>query len=531
MDTPTQGRPAKGLLDDDGRDASYGRTDDETLPRIHPFMLRKVGPAILVIIASLVCVYAVPGLASMRPWVPGDPVPFWNVLGRPFEGEQLQQTEERVAKVDAIVQEALTEAAEPVIVAERPTPVVTEPPPNGGLPAYVPHPDDDKPVEQSIELPTGHELDRYFEALARTDAGLPGALTRAVHWGDSAIGVDGITSAIRKRLQARFGDGGHGFHVVAPPNSSYRHRGVRFEHNGQWSLCFIINKCRGDGHYGLGGTTSRSTGGAESRFSPDPKHSSGHVSRFEVWYAAAPRGGRIKLRVDDQEPVVLETVAEALEDRWHAIDVPDGPHRLTVRAAGGGRARVYGVVLEREGPGVVWDGLSLVGAFTRRMMEFDPDHLRAQLQHRAPELVVLTFGGNDMIRSVSMETYAEEYRKVIQRIRTARPEMDCLVMSPLDHGERRGVRIVSQDVVVPMVEAQRRVAREEGCAFYDTFMAQGGEGSAGRWFRQSPRLVSGDLSHVTMNGQIVIGEMFYRALVEAYVGYRKREANGATGDR
>lgn len=523
MDTPAQSRPSKGLLDDDGRDDSLSQADDQAYPRIYPYMLRRIGPAILVVIASLVSVYALPSLTSLRPWVPGDPVPFWNLLGRPFEGKALRETEVRVAKVDAIAREALTEAQQPVIVATRPAPVVEPLPAGKDPPAYVPHPEDDKPVEQSLELPTGHELDRFFASLARTDAGVEGALTRAVHWGDSAIGVDGITSAIRKRMQARFGDGGHGFHLMAPPSTSYRHRGIRFDHNEQWSLCFIINKCRGDGHYGLGGATFRSMGGAESRFSPDPKHSSGHVSRFEVWYAGMPRGGRIKLRVDDDEPVIVDTVAEELEDRWHAIEVDDGPHRLTVRAAGGGRARIYGVVLERDGPGVVWDGLSLVGAFTRRMMEFDAEHLKTQLQHRAPELVVLTFGGNDMIRTIGMDTYAEEYRGVLQSIRQARPDMDCLVMSPLDHGERHGVRIVSQAVVATMVEAQRTVAQEEGCAFFDTFMAQGGEGSAGRWFRQSPRLVSGDLSHVTANGQIVIGEMFYRALIEAYVAYRRRE--------
>lgn len=496
--------------------------DEQEHPRIHAAMLRTIGPALLVVIACLVAVFAVPGLEPLRPWRAGEPVPFWNLLGRPWETEAIASTRRHVAKVDAIAREALVDAPEPTIVADRPV-IQVAPDEGAALPSYQPHPDDEKPVEQSIELPSGHELDRYFAALARSDAGVAGSVTRAVHWGDSAIGMDGITSAIRKRLQARFGDGGHGFHLMAAPNSSYRHLGVRLRHNEQWTLCFIIDKCRNDGHYGLGGATFRSTGGAESRFEPDPKHSSGHVSHFEVWYAAAPRGGKIRLKVDDAEPVVLETAATELEDRWHAIDVSDGPHRLTVRAAGGGRARIYGVVLERDGPGVVWDGLALVGAFTRRMMELEPEHLRAQLEHRRPELAVLMFGGNDMIREISMEAYGEEYRRVLQRIREARPEMDCLVMSPLDHGERKGVRIVSRPVVAKMVQAQRRVALEEGCAFFDTFMAQGGEGSAGRWFRRSPRLVSGDLGHVTHSGQIVIGEMFYRALVEAYVAYRRRE--------
>ena len=132
--------------------------------------------------------------------------------------------------------------------------------------------------------------------------------------------------------------------------------------------------------------------------------------------------------------------------------------------------------------------------------------------------------GNDMIRRISMETYQQEMQEVLQRLRRARPEMSCLVMSPLDHGERKGVRIESLPVVAQMVEAQRRAAQAEGCAFFDTFSAMGGEGSAGRWYRQSPRLISGDLGHLTASGHIVVGEMFYRALMEAYVAHRR--ANG-----
>lgn len=523
MTQSTRAGPARGLMDEDGRSARVVLSPDEESSRMHLSMLRKVGPGMLVLALCVVATYLVPALHLFRPWTEDDPRPFWNLLGRPFEAEAMAQKQAQVAKVDAIAQEVLAEDTEPVVVAEPEPVVVVEPDTGFVLPPYEPHPDDGKAVEQSVELFTGTELDRFFAALALSDASVAGAITRVVHWGDSSIGIDGIPSAIRKRLQARFGDGGHGFHLMAPPNTSYRHRGIDFSHNGQWGLCFIINKCRSDGHYGLGGATFRSAGGGQSSFAPDPKHSAGRVSRFVVYYAAQPRGGRLKLRVDKEEPVFLDTEAEQLEDRFETLPVEDGDHTLTVRASGGGRVRIYGVVMERDGPGVVWDGLALVGAFTRRMLEFDEAHLRAQLGQRQPHLAVLTFGGNDMIRKVSDDRYEQEYREVLQRVRAAAPDMDCLVMSPLDHGERKGVRIVSLPVVPRMVETQRRAAEAEGCAFFDTYSAMGGEGAAGRWFRRSPRLVSGDLSHLTFKGHAVVGEMVYRALMEAYVAYRGRE--------
>jgi lysophospholipase L1-like esterase len=515
--------PPKGLMDEDGRLAKEVVLDDkEESTSVSWAMVSRIASAMIVLVALVALSYSASIFEFARPWKRGDPVPFWNLIGRPFETAQVAEKSEKTEKVDSIARDALANEAEPEIKVDRDIVAVD---PGDQLPPYVPHPDDKKPVEQPLELFTGHELDGFFESLARTDVGIEGEITRAVHWGDSAIGVDGITSAIRKRMQARFGDAGHGYHVMAPPNTSYRHRGVKFSHNEEWDLCFIIQKCRKDGRYGLGGTTTRSYGGAVSSFAPDPKHSSGHVSRFEIWYSGDPKGGRVRYRVDREEPVIFDTESEQLGDQWKLIEVEDGPHKLKVEAIGGGKARLFGVVLERDGPGVVWDGMALVGAFTKRMLAFDQDHLSSQLQHRESELAVFMFGGNDMIRErMTMEQFEGEYGEVVQNVKDARPGINCLIMSPLDHGLRQGSRIVSRPIVPKMVEAQRNVAKKHGCAFYDTYSAMGGDGSAGRWFRQTPRLVGGDLSHMTHKGQIVIGEMFYRALMQAYVAHRTGQA-------
>lgn len=507
---------------------SEAPTSDELVTRPRWSTFGRVGPALIVLTLCVIAVYVVPSLQFARPWKPGDPVPFWNLLGRPFEVAAEQEAEQRHEQVEDFAREALAEA-EPVVV-ERPQQPVVQLDEGEQVPAYVPQPGDDKPVQQPLELFGGHELDRFFAQLARSDAAVAGAVTHVVHWGDSAIGIDGITGAIRARMQARFGDAGHGFHLMAPPNTSYRHQGVNFSHNEQWEQCFIIQNCKQDGRYGLGGATFWSYGGAESSFAPDGKRGAGTVSSFDVWYLAHPRGGKLWLRLDKQDPVVIDTRSDTVEDRWHRFEFDDGQHRLRVRANPGGQTRVYGVSLERDVPGVIWDGLALVGAFTKRMNNYDEQHLRAQLEHRDANLAVLMFGGNDMVReSLTVEQYEAEYREILQRLRRAKPDMDCLVMTPLDHGVRQGVRIVSRPIVPVLVAAQRAAAKAEGCAFFDTYAAMGGEGSAGRWYRQEPRLMGGDLGHATMAGHVVIGEMFYRALIQAYVHYRKREA-GQGGD-
>ena len=483
---------------------------------------RQVVTAMATVVMAVAATYVVPSWHWARPWTPESTyVPFWNLIGRELLGEG-GKAEEKRSEVAAVEEQARAEVAAEEVAEPFVDKVVREPVVAGELlPLYPGHAEDAEPV--ALRLENVETLDTFYGALAASELGYAGAITRVLHYGDSAIGNDGIPGAIRMKMQARFGDAGHGFHLLGQPNASYRHQGVRFDEKSPWNHCFIIFGCREkDGHYGLGGTTFESVGGAEIKLSTANKGAMGRkASHFEVWYAGTPRGGNLKVQLDAEEPVVLATAAEQLEDRWYAVDAEDGEHSLTVRAAGGGKVRAYGVVMERQVPGVVWDEMSQIGALTRRMSNFNKDHLHSQIRRRDPDLVVFMFGGNDMNTQGTMAKYREEFTEVIRLFRGAQP-LACLVMAPLDHGERDGARIVTRPIVAKIVNAQREVAKAEGCAFFDTFAAMGGDGSMGRWVRSSPALGSGDLSHLTHHGHKVVGAMLYRALVAGYVEYRKQ---------
>ncbi len=524
--TSRNAAPADGLLDSEERKVSVDLSrDEEAAAGFPPGTFRKVVTAMLSLIALIAATYAVPALHWARPWtLDMDYVPFWNLIGRAVlgEGEKAEAADAEVKEALAVAraEEAKEEAREAYEEVK-----VREPVKEGEkVPPLAPHEDDALPVEATLERPEA--LDRFYSALTRTHLGLPGAITRVMHYGDSAIGNDGITGAIRGKMQARFGDAGHGFHLLGQPNASYRHQGVRFDERSPWGHCFIIFDCKKDGYYGLGGTTFESAGGAEIKLSTANKGPAGRkAARFEVWYAGIPKGGTLRLKLDEEEPVELATAAEAMEDRWHVIETTDGEHTLSVRAAGGGKVRAYGVVMERTVPGIVWDEMSQIGALTRRMLNFDPAHLQRQLARRDPDLLVLMFGGNDMNTQGTMEKYKAELTDVLKLFRAGDPTLPCLVMAPLDHGERDGSgKIVTRSIVPRIVQAQREVAEVEGCAFFDTYAAMGGSGSMGRWVRSSPALGAGDLSHLTSHGHKVVGAMVYRSLMRGYVDYRRRIA-------
>src|SRR5438477_3135565 len=73
---------------------------------------------------------------------------------------------------------------------------------------------------------SGHSLDRFYQALWRTENRETGAVTRIVHYGDSPTTADLITGDVRAILQQRYGDAGHGFILVSKPWAWYRHKDV-----------------------------------------------------------------------------------------------------------------------------------------------------------------------------------------------------------------------------------------------------------------------------------------------------------------
>jgi lysophospholipase L1-like esterase len=310
---------------------------------------------------------------------------------------------------------------------------------------------------------------------------------------------------------------------------AYQQQGITFKQVAPWERCFIVWDCRKDERrYGYGGLLAYSSGGSASVWST-PKDGFGQsVSRFELWFARQERGGKLEVVVDGAATESIDTRGPNLEDDWFTLKVAPGPHRFQVRAAGGGNVRAYGVVLENDGPGVVWDDMALVGGSTRGLRTHDPKHIESQIRKRDPDLVAFMFGGNDMERNYvdlkeSMQPYYDEYADVLRRFRAGKPGLACLIISPIDHGRRLPTgEIATKSFVGSLVKAQREVALENGCAFFDTYQATGGEGTAARWFRARPRLISPDLGHPTQFGHEVIAGLVADAILSGYEQYRRR---------
>ncbi len=470
--------------------------------------------AIVLTLATIAVVaYMTPTLERVRPWVNGEGIPVVRLFTSERRAE-LPQFEGSAAATHAHA-ERKQEAEEPEEFLE---PKNVRDAPQFGLEIAA---KEYAGAPVSIENPEA--LDYFYAALRRSARRDAGAITRVAHYGDSSVAADEITQTLRRRLQLRFGDAGHGFMLMAKGDMHYVHRDVSHTESDGWEISSVVRRGLKSGFYGYGGVFTRAFGGEYATFGTSTRGAVGHaVSRFEIFYQKFPNGGELRLSVDGAAVQALKTRSPTTEDAFHVIEVPDGEHTLTVRTSG--EVRTYGVVQERAGPGIVYDSLGLVGARADRLLDADPEHMARQIGHRSPDLIVLAFGGNEAGNDwLDPAKYAESLRKVLKLMRAGNPEASCLLFSPLDQAERtpRG-RIITLSVLPAIVITQREVAKTEGCAFYDTWTAMGGEGAMERWFESRPRLVSSDLRHATPQGYAIIGVGYYKALLEGFAGYLAR---------
>lgn len=487
--------------------------------------LRWLGVTLAAVAALAAIPYASPKLTSWQVWVPGEGIPILRLfmVGPSDEGLAIATggvTSRRgniETQLGADVAANLHENA-----ALPPEPPPTEPTgPTEAGPAVRIDPRELEGLARELEDPSGRAMRPFYDALLETAERESGAITRVAHYGDSSIAGDGITSTLRRLFQQRFGDAGHGFILIARGTMPYRHVDVSHSANDEWRLIQLVRAGLRDRTYGYGGVQYRSASGGRATFGTQAEGPIGtRVSRFELWFQRHERGGRVETRVDGGEWSALDTRGETMADDWHVVEVPDGPHELELRTSGRGESRLYGMVMERAGPGVVYDSLGMVGARGRRMLGYDPEHFARQHARRDTNLIVLAFGGNEADDPHTLEQFERDYRSVARMVRRARPEAACLLMGPLDQAARDERGAITTLAPVPLiVEAQRRAAAAEGCAFFDTYAAMGGEGAMRRWFRSDPRLAFGDYRHATPAGYTVIGNMLYKALLKGFSDY------------
>jgi lysophospholipase L1-like esterase len=362
-------------------------------------------------------------------------------------------------------------------------------------------------------------LRAFYLALWRTELGAPGAITRVLHYGDSPVTADSITADVRSLLQQHFGDAGHGFVLIAKPWAWYGHRGVDVQ-GKNWRIAAATQVRAKDGFHGLGGVSFEGDTGATSDFELAEDH-----AQMEIHFLRQPDGGVLTVEAEGQKLGQVETAGPDKQPDYQTFPLNAGARDIKLLVERG-PVRLFGVSFERNAPGVIYNSLGLNGGQVQVVARyFDKPQWNEELQHQHPDLVVINYGTNESIYADYIEhSYPGELRQVIERVKAAVPRASVLIMSPMDRGQRDSNSRISTVPTLPrLVEIQRQIASEMGCAFFNTFQAMGGEGTMARWYDSQPRLVSADFTHPLPAGARKVGVLLDQALESGYRQFKARE--------
>lgn len=168
-----------------------------------------------------------------------------------------------------------------------------------------------------------------------------------------------------------------------------------------------------------------------------------------------------------------------------------------------------------EEDGVVYHSIGVNGASV-------PSYLRCEDLERdlnliKPDLVVFGIGINDASgRNFSDSTFISNYGRLIERIEAVSPNCAYIFVTNNDSYRRirRGRYQVNKNGLLAQ-QAFYKLAERHKAGVWDLFEIMGGLSSMPKWEKEG--LAKKDKIHFTTKGYLLIGDLFYNALISSYL--------------
>ncbi len=372
-----------------------------------------------------------------------------------------------------------------------------------------------RPFGHYLGIETG-ALRHFHTALERLQAGNdPDSKVRILAYGASHTQADQYTGYLRTYLQSRFGNGGQGFLFLGKVNSWHRPQHSSIDHFGLGVRYAGTSTDIESEPFGLLGAAL--VGKHRGSYGKVVTSDEVEDTRYEVQYFEQPGGGAFELIVDGKVQQRIDTQASSAGPGYFAFELPRGKHVIRTRLLGNGPVRLFGLTSETDQPGIVVDTLGIGGTRMADHLKWDESVWRDAVRRRNPDLITFAYGTNEAMPGRSLSNYEAGLRSTLTRMRKVAPEVSCVLIGPFDvrsHMGPKGTRVRPR--LEQVVAAQRKVAEEFDCGFWDGYAFMGGAGSMKRWVAARPALASPDYIHLTRRGYVCSSMLLTDALMASY---------------
>ena len=368
----------------------------------------------------------------------------------------------------------------------------------------------------------------FFDALfVRLDnAKEDGKTYRVMHYGDSQIEMDRISSVLRQKLQELFGGSGPNMipaiQTVSSISVSQRASGLtRFTLYGD-----STTRRAPHNRYGVMSQFGQVSGNGSITFL-QTRHSQALdnaklISKVSVLLGRNSQNFTVSLTCDNfvMEPKVLPANDSVSLVTWV---LPSNVSKGIVRFDG--NAEIYALLLDGEA-GVALDNVPLRGCSGTIFTRINESVMRQSFQLLDTRLVILQFGGNRMpsiVGSKNITSYMKELEQQIAYLKHVAPEATLLFIGPADMGKSYDGKMGTWKGLPELNDSLRAMALRNDVAYWDMFNVMGGEGSMVQWVRHQPPMAGPDYVHFTFKGAQEIGSDLAKSFTVYYDFYKLRQ--------
>lgn len=383
------------------------------------------------------------------------------------------------------------------------------------------------PVNVAIAYPNDDPGMLRPALAALNNAGKGARPVRVLHYGDSQLEGDRITSYLRNKFQLRWGGGGTGLVPILDVGPSFS---VDREPSDNWKRYSVMERQKpalNHERFGALWSFCRYTAAVADSLIVDSAVSEGSIlfrkvkraygrsqqySRCRVFFGNNRRPVTVELSVDGGVPESKEYGSGT------ALRVADfglgSPSSVKLTFKGADSPEVYGVSFESAN-GVVVDNIAARGAGGTELRKIDKGLLRAMYDALDVKLLILQYGGNAIPHIANAEE-ADEYGSWVASqviaLKKLCPGAPVLFIGPSDMSIKDGTDWVTRPWVEETNAALKRHMLANGAAYFDLYTAMGGRNSMVSWVEADPPLAAPDYTHFSPQGASKMAELFCTAL-------------------
>ena len=324
---------------------------------------------------------------------------------------------------------------------------------------------------------------------------------RIVHFGDSHIQADRITSHVREAFQEVGGNGGSGIIFPYSLCGSFGPNGVESQVKGKFTYATQL-KNPSSVPLGVMGYSISLQQGAELSFVFNENFRGKKTSSITVWIHSPIDTVHLQL---DSTWTLAQRKAVGLGIFAYTYQSNEIPNQLKLKA--NENIAFWGIEFNQT-HGVSYQQNGLVGAQFTHLIAHE-DHVVRQLTEIKPDLLIFSYGTNEAYDNIDSLSYYRKVSNFIKRIKTSFPNTGILITNAPD--TRSSGRTPPSQVLVN--ETLRAVALQGQAAYYDLNKAMGGWGSLYTWSKKGFTLK--DQLHFNKEGARVLGLLMAEAIFTA----------------